>query len=632
MKYLLEGRLTMTIKNLVYNFNKKSSTRDYIIKAMDRSIEKEMKQYEYRKKKQNIALIGLGPHAKRIYLNYFRKHKTNFALLVDLKSNKNYAKNYLNENGFKNTKIFTIDDTLKDKDLLPKDVESNLLSVCETLEISHIIIATEPKAHNMYLHFALENHFDVLTDKPITVTKNMTSLRSIEKVRKQYYDILNLANQSNAMCKVMCQRQYHRGYEYIKTLLYETVKKYQIPITYIDIYHSDGNWEMPHDMLKENHPYKFGYGKLFHSGYHFIDNLSDFIKINNQLKGNKKITNAEVYSSALIPNDELNVFNKDDFQRIFKDQKIPAYYYQEKLPKFDKFGEKNFYGSIDFKNKHNQLITHCNLNLLHYGFSRRGWIETKDFYKSNGRIRHEYINIQVGPLMNIQVHSYQSKEIKDRTIDMAFEEQVGGLEHFDIHIYRNSDLIGGKPHEIVKLGDLYTEKEKKNILGYNELSREVYITNFLKGKCEKGDMKDQALGIEILIGCAKGIHNYYKNKRVTIPIRVRNQYTYPVNLKEYKQFCDKKYFDKEKIDIKDFFYHINDYDFHIFLQKVVEDDSYLTFLSIANFNDSVGGLFSKTFKNKTFAILRFYLLKFLVTHFKISKILNTVEKQEHKCI
>ena len=66
MKYLLEGRLTMTIKNLVSNFNKKSSTGDYIIKAMDRSIEKEMKQHEYRKKKQNIALIGLRPHAKRI--------------------------------------------------------------------------------------------------------------------------------------------------------------------------------------------------------------------------------------------------------------------------------------------------------------------------------------------------------------------------------------------------------------------------------------------------------------------------------------------------------------------------------------------------------------------------------------
>ena len=51
----------------------------------------------------------------------------------------------------------------------------------------------------------------------------------------------------------MCQRQYHRGYEYVKDLLNKTVKKYKIPITYIDITHCDGNWEMPHDLLKENH-------------------------------------------------------------------------------------------------------------------------------------------------------------------------------------------------------------------------------------------------------------------------------------------------------------------------------------------------------------------------------------------
>lgn len=601
-------------------------TIDYVKKALDRNAEKEYKKKKYKEKKHRIALIGLGPHAKRIYLNYFKKHKTNFTLLVDLESKRNYTREYLNENGFKDTHIFTIDDSLKDDDLLPKEIESNLLSVCKTLEITHIIITTEPKAHNMYIHFALENNFDVLTDKPITVTKNMTSLRGIEKVRKQYYDILNLANKSDVMCKVMCQRQYHRGYEYIKNLLNETVKKYQIPITYIDIYHSDGNWEMPHDMLKENHPYKYGYGKLFHSGYHFIDNLSDFIKINNQLKGNKKITKAEVYSSALIPNDELNLFNKEDFQRIFKNQHIPEYYNQEKLPKFDKFGEKNFYGTINFRNKNNQLITHCNLNLLHYGFSRRGWIETKDFYKSNGRIRHEYINIQVGPLMNIQVHSYQSKEIKDRTSDISLEEQIGGLEHFDIHIYRNCDLIGGKAHEIIKLGDLYSEKEKKDILGYNELSREVYISNFLKGKCEKGDIKDQALGIEILTGCAKGIHNYYKSKRVPVNIEVRNQYTYPINLKEYKQFSEKKYRDKDRTHIKEYMDFVDEYSVHIFLQRIIEDGTYLTFLSITDDKAAVGGLLTKVYKNKQFAIMRFYFLKFLIKHFKINSILKIVEK------
>ncbi|MDE5553457.1 MAG: hypothetical protein K2I67_02810 [Malacoplasma sp.] len=53
---------------------------------------------------------------------------------------------------------------------------------------------------------------------------------------------------------------------------------------------------------------------------------------------------------------------------------------------------------MKFTNSYNLTITNVNLNLLHYGFSRRGWIETKDFYKKNGRIRHERINIQVGTL------------------------------------------------------------------------------------------------------------------------------------------------------------------------------------------------------------------------------------------
>ena len=41
------------------------------------------------------------------------------------------------------------------------------------------------------------------------------------------------------------------------------------------------------------------------------------------------------------------------------------------------------------------------------------------------------------------MHSYQSKEIKDRR-DFAEEHECGGLEHFDIYIFRNSELIGGK--------------------------------------------------------------------------------------------------------------------------------------------------------------------------------------------
>ncbi|MDO5556461.1 MAG: Gfo/Idh/MocA family oxidoreductase, partial [Clostridia bacterium] len=459
-----------------------------------------------------VALIGLGPHAKRIYLNYLKKHNTTLSLVVDLKSQKETVKKYLVNNGFKNTCFFEIDDKYKDYEHLPEDISEQLLVVCKTMEITHIVISTEPKAHNMYIEFALKNNIHVLTDKPITVGKNMTSIKSIKKVRKQYYDILNLATNSKAMCKVMCQRQYHKGYEYIKKLLDDIVSKYKIPITYIDIYHCDGNWEMPHDLLKENHPYKYGYGKLFHSGYHFIDLLSDFIKINNQLSDVKKITNGEIYSSCFTPNDELGVCTIEDYKRLFKNQNIPDYYNENDNPNFKKFGEKNFYGQMKFTNYNHQTITTANLNLLHYGFSRRGWIESKDYYKKNGRIRHERINIQVGTLLNIQIHSYQSKEIKDRTDNLS-EEYIGGLEHFDIDIYRNTDIIGGKPFERIKLGDLYTDKEKEDILGYNELSREQYLSNFFKGKCDKGDIRDQALAIEIMYSCALGIHNHYVNKK-----------------------------------------------------------------------------------------------------------------------
>lgn len=124
-------------------------------------------------------------------------------------------------------------------------------------------------------------------------------------------------------------------------------------------------------MMKENHPYKYGYSKLFHSGYHFIDLLSDFLKINDILDDNKKIEKGEVYSKCFTPNDEIAVFNINDYKRIFEEQLIPRYYDENENPKFKKFGEKNFYSMLDFYNKHNQLITHFNLNLLHYGISRR---------------------------------------------------------------------------------------------------------------------------------------------------------------------------------------------------------------------------------------------------------------------
>ena len=570
---------------------------------------------------KNVALVGVGPHAKRIYLNYLKKHRVNLSFIVELDSQKDNVRKYLDENGFKNTKIFTIDDKFRDAEHLPEDTASNLLAVCKTFEITHLIISTEPKAHFMYLELALKNNINVLTDKPITVVKNMTNLSSIEKIRKQYYELIELAKKSTGTCKVMCQRQYHKGYEKIKEVLTDTVNKYKMPITNIDIFHSDGAWEFPHDLEKENHPYRYGYGKLFHSGYHFIDLLSDFIKINDSLGGNKKIVDGEVYSKIFTPNDEMNILNIEDYKRLFKGQNIPDYYNENDNPTFNKYGEKDYHGLLTFYNKDGFTITTANLNLLHNGVSRRAWIETKDFYKSNGRIRHERINIEIGHLLNIQVHSYQSKEICERTDD---EENVGGLEHFDIYFF-NNPLVDDKPFKKIHLGDMYSDKEKKEFLGYNELSREVFLNNFLNNKECKGDIMDQALAIEILYSCAKGVHNYYQHKNKTEKIKIRNEYTYRFIAKRLKEYSKPYNIDTEKKMIKSGIFYKDIYTLYNSMNFIPNENVYEVFLSIDDTKNVAGSLLHKKFKNKYFAILYYKYLEYIIKNKKISYIERKIE-------
>ena len=143
---------------------------------------------------RNIMLIGLGPHAKRIYFNYFKVHKIYPKVLVELESNYDISNTYLKENNYLRTKLWCLPDKYKDNERLPIKYEQLLEEICRKNKITHIITSTEPKAHNMYLEFALKHNINILSDKPITVLKEMNNIKTINKVRKQYYDLLKLYN------------------------------------------------------------------------------------------------------------------------------------------------------------------------------------------------------------------------------------------------------------------------------------------------------------------------------------------------------------------------------------------------------------------------------------------------------
>lgn len=460
----------------------------------------------------NIMLIGLGPHAKRIYMNLFNKYKIVPKIIVDLKSKKNELLDYIEKQELRSTEVFLIDDLNKDALELPWKVKENLKKIINDKNVKYAVISTEPKSHFAYAKFLLENDINILMDKPITAPTWVNSdVKKAMSIKKEYETLCKMYKNKKEKIsfKIQCQRRFHEGYVYVKKLLEETIRQYNIPMTYIDIYHNDGMWNMPNEFLdRENHPYKYGYGKLFHSGYHFIDLLAWLLEVNRGIKG-KEIDNAQMYVSVNRPVDFFTVFNNYDYKKIMKTNRFEKVLEQQY--KFKNFGEIDMHSIINFMHN-DKLITNCSLNLMQSGFSRRAWCELpKDTYKSNGRVRHERVNIQVGPLMNIQIHSYQAYEIRDR--EKMCNNNVGSVEHFDIYVFRNSELIGGKSFEMLDISTL-SEKDKKYFIGYNEKARENCFINYLLNIDDSSDLLEHKTSIDItekmyeIMGTNKDVANF----------------------------------------------------------------------------------------------------------------------------
>ena len=234
----------------------------------------------------SIILVGLGPHAKRIYMNLFKKYRMSPKVIVDLKSKRREIESYLEENDFRSVDLYLLDDYKRDNLELTSEDKKEIQELILQKNIKYAIISTEPKSHFAYAKFFLENDINILMDKPITAPINVNCDTKQALKIKEEYDILcqmYKKKKDKISFKIQCQRRFHEGYLYVKRLLEQVVREYNIPITYIDIYHNDGMWNMPSEFLeRENHPYKYGYGKLFHSGYHFIDLMAWLMEVNRE--------------------------------------------------------------------------------------------------------------------------------------------------------------------------------------------------------------------------------------------------------------------------------------------------------------------------------------------------------------
>ena len=71
------------------------------------------------------------------------------------------------------------------------------------------------------------------------------------------------------------------------------------------------------------------------------------------------------------------------------------------------------------------------------------------------------------------------------------------MEHFDIYVFRNANLIGGKPFEFINIASL-SEKDKKYFFGYNEKARENCFLSFLDNTNQDSDLFKHTKSIELV--------------------------------------------------------------------------------------------------------------------------------------
>ena len=441
------------------------------------------------KKITNVLLVGLGSHAKRIYFPVFLRdgEKYNFRIVcaLDLKEKKDDIENYLSEKGNPNLEMHYFLSKDFKSNRLRSPIKKKLDEIIDKFSIQGVIISTGPESHMVYVQWALEKGLSVLMDKPLSVHNNLsTSKFSAKKLIDDYEKIIKVYEKAKKkygriLFSLVVQRRYHPAFEKIRNLIKEVFNETNCPITSIQAFHSDGQWRLPNEIMDvDYHSFNHGYGKCSHSGYHFFDIIIWLMKAAEE-KG-KKVNNVDVFSNFVRPSDFLSQIEKKDYEKIFPNFNSYNKYNFEKLKKsYKRFGEIDSFCSFAFK-RGGDIITLASVNLVHNGFSKRGWLSLagKDLYKGNGPIRHESYIIEQGPFQAIHFNSFQSGEVNPNITNNLYE--VGNEYHLDIHVFRNDNYFSGwKNYEkfsIKELGKNYLHGRSR---GHQEDARREAILEFI---------------------------------------------------------------------------------------------------------------------------------------------------------
>ena len=451
-------------------------------------------------KEVNLMLIGCGHHARRIYVpSIIEMSKTKpirICAVIDVLLEKTKVTEFLDKLGVQAETLF-----IEDSNSLGKDLPAELIRKMDLLvskfSINAVVISTDPLYHHVYARWALENKLNILMDKPISTRLNAVSVSTqAEGILEDYDELLSMYNdvqsEEETIFSIMTQRRYDPCFIKVFELISDAAERFNIPVTSIQAMHADGVWIFPDEVVEQiSHPYNTGVGKCSHSGYHIFDIVWQIYRAG--MRAGKLPQVGEVTTAFVQPVGLVEQFSQDDYRKLFGSKYDNRNRSEQDSLKtiMAGYGENDAFSILKLL-KDGINVCNISINLLHNSFSRRSSLTpATDLYKSNGRVKHQSFHVQQGPFQCIQIHNYQSKDKHEKST--ADESLLGGNNHFEIFVFRNSDFFGADvpPLEVIQSADLKM-KSSLNESGLDSESPKdlaiIEFVDFILGKKNKKDL------------------------------------------------------------------------------------------------------------------------------------------------
>ena len=387
-------------------------------------------------------MIGLGPHAQvcqYYFLEQMRRQgvPVRIRLLVELQDRAEDVEQFLQKQSLQPDQLFG----LPESDRNSPEIHPQLLSYLEKIKhtVDGILLCTEPKAHKKYILWALANNIDVLSDKPLTAP--LVNEQGFNQVWQDYQDIEAALSKSSARLCLLTNKRLHKAYSELYNQARDFVTEYKMPITHIEISEGGGVWAFPAEFeARENHPYKYGYGVLLHTGFHYVDLLLHYQSINHLIGLQEDKINVHAFGTT--PYDAVHQIPQHVYEKLFPKESFAQEFAALPLEEYKKYGITDLISSVQFM-KEGAVITQGTLNMLQNTLSARSKRPTPaNPYLQLGRLTQNYISLFCGPLFQVRLSFFQPDQLPK-----------GEYDYYVVETQRNTALVGGKSYERKEMED-----------------------------------------------------------------------------------------------------------------------------------------------------------------------------------